>query len=168
LVVEFREVIGDRQWHSAIAASFKNSVNDITLVKIIYKITEKVKKLIMSLLGNIIWLIFGGFLAGIGYIFGGILACLTIIGIPFGQQAIKLGIATMTPFGREIVPTPEAGSTLNMILNIVWILVIGWGIAVTHLTSAAILAVTIIGIPFALQHIKLIPLALFPFGRELR
>ena len=122
----------------------------------------------MSLLGNIIWLIFGGFLAGIGYIFGGILACLTIIGIPFGQQAIKLGVATMTPFGREIVLTPEAGSTLNMILNIVWILVIGWGIAVTHLTSAAILAVTIIGIPFALQHIKLIPLALFPFGRELR
>ena len=122
----------------------------------------------MSLLGNIIWLIFGGFLAGIGYILGGILACLTIIGIPFGQQAIKLGVATMTPFGREIVPTPEAGSTLNMILNIVWILVIGWGIAVTHLTSAAILAVTIIGIPFALQHIKLIPLALFPFGRELQ
>jgi uncharacterized membrane protein YccF (DUF307 family) len=122
----------------------------------------------MSLLGNIVWLIFGGFLAGIGYIFGGILACLTIIGIPFGQQAIKLGIATMTPFGREIVPTPEASSTLNMILNIVWILVIGWGIAVTHLTSAAILAVTIIGIPFALQHIKLIPLALFPFGRELQ
>ena len=122
----------------------------------------------MSLLGNIVWLIFGGFLAGIGYIFGGILACLTIIGIPFGQQAIKLGIATMTPFGREVVPTPEAGNTLNMILNIVWTLVIGWGIAVTHLTSAAILAVTIIGIPFALQHIKLIPLALFPFGRELR
>ena len=163
MVVELREVIGDRQWHSAIADSFKNSANDI-----IYKITEKAKKSIMSLLGNIIWLIFGGFLAGIGYIFGGILACLTIIGIPFGQQAIKLGVATMTPFGREIVPTPEAGSTLNMILNIVWILVIGWGIAVTHLTSAAILAVTIIGIPFALQHIKLIPLALFPFGRELQ
>ena len=163
MVVDLRQVIGDGQWHSAIADSFKNSANDI-----IYKITEKAKKSIMSLLGNIIWLIFGGFLAGIGYIFGGILACLTIIGIPFGQQAIKLGVATMTPFGREIVPTPEAGSTLNMILNIVWILVIGWGIAVTHLTSAAILAVTIIGIPFALQHIKLIPLALFPFGRELQ
>lgn len=163
MIVDLRQVIGDHQWHSAIADSFKNSANDI-----IYKITEKAKKSIMSLLGNIIWLIFGGFLAGIGYIFGGILACLTIIGIPFGQQAIKLGVATMTPFGREIVPTPEAGSTLNMILNIVWILVIGWGIAVTHLTSAAILAVTIIGIPFALQHIKLIPLALFPFGRELQ
>jgi uncharacterized membrane protein YccF (DUF307 family) len=163
LIIDLRQVIGDRQWHSAIADSFKNSANDI-----IYKITEKAKKSIMSLLGNIIWLIFGGFLAGIGYIFGGILACLTIIGSPFGQQAIKLGVATMTPFGREIVPTPEAGSTLNMILNIVWILVIGWGLAVTHLTSAAILAVTIIGIPFALQHIKLIPLALFPFGRELQ
>lgn len=122
----------------------------------------------MSLLGNIIWLIFGGFLAGIGYILGGLLVCVTIIGIPFGQQAIKLGVATMTPFGREIVPTPEAGSLLNMVLNIIWIVVIGWGIAVTHLTSALILAVTIIGIPFALQHLKLIPLALFPFGRELR
>jgi len=96
------------------------------------------------------------------------LASRLLVFLSFGQQAIKLGVATMTPFGREIVPTPEAGSTLNMILNIVWILVIGWGIAVTHLTSAAILAVTIIGIPFALQHIKLIPLALFPFGRELR
>ncbi|BFM39106.1 YccF domain-containing protein [Synechocystis sp. LKSZ1] len=122
----------------------------------------------MSLLGNLIWLIFGGFLAGIGYILGGILVCLTIVGIPFGQQAIKLGVATMTPFGREIVPTPEAGSLLNMILNLVWLLVLGWGIALTHLTSGLILAVTIIGFPFALQHFKLIPLALFPFGRELR
>ncbi|MGL5035933.1 MAG: YccF domain-containing protein [Microcystaceae cyanobacterium] len=121
----------------------------------------------MSLIGNIIWLIFGGFLAGIGYILGGILACLTIIGIPFGQQAIKLGVATMTPFGREIVPTAEAGSLLNLILNLVWIVVIGWGIALTHLTSGLILGVTIIGIPFAIQHFKLIPLALFPFGREL-
>jgi uncharacterized membrane protein YccF (DUF307 family) len=122
----------------------------------------------MSLLGNIIWLVFGGFLAGIGYILGGMLVCITIIGIPFGQQAIKLGVATMTPFGREIVPTPEAGSLINLILNLIWIVVIGWGIALTHSTSGLILAVTIIGIPFAIQHFKLIPLALFPFGRELR
>ncbi|MEB3309811.1 MAG: YccF domain-containing protein [Snowella sp.] len=122
----------------------------------------------MSLLGNIIWLIFGGFIAGVGYILGGILVCLTIIGIPFGQQAIKLGIATMTPFGREIVPTPEAGELLNMVFNIIWVIVIGWGIAVAHVTSALILAITIIGIPFAMQHLKLVPLALFPFGRELR
>ncbi|ACK65192.1 protein of unknown function DUF307 [Rippkaea orientalis PCC 8801] len=122
----------------------------------------------MSLLGNIIWLIFGGFLAGLGYILGGILICLTIIGIPFGQQAIKLGIATMTPFGREIVVTESAGTVLNTIFNIIWVIVVGWSIALAHLMGGLTLAITIIGIPFALQHFKLIPLALFPFGRELR
>jgi len=64
----------------------------------------------MSLLGNLIWLIFGGFLTGMGYILGGLLVCLTIVGIPFGMQAVKLGVATMTPFGKEIVATEEAGS----------------------------------------------------------
>ena len=121
----------------------------------------------MSLLGNIIWLIFGGFIAGIGYILGGLLICLTIIGIPFGQQAIKLGIATMTPFGREIVVTPSAGTFLNTVFNILWVIFVGWEIALAHLVSGLLLAVTIIGIPFALQHFKLIPLALFPFGRKL-
>ncbi|MDJ0637163.1 MAG: YccF domain-containing protein [Xenococcaceae cyanobacterium MO_188.B29] len=121
----------------------------------------------MSLLGNIIWLIFGGFIAGIGYILGGLLICLTIIGIPFGQQAIKLGIATMTPFGREIVVTPSAGTFLNTVFNILWVIFVGWEIALAHLVSGLLLAITIIGIPFALQHFKLIPLALFPFGRKL-
>ena len=122
----------------------------------------------MSLLGNIIWLIFGGFIAGIGYILGGLLICLTIIGIPFGQQAIKLGVATMAPFGREIVVTPSAGTFLNTVFNILWVLLIGWEIALAHLVSGLLLAMTIIGIPFALQHFKLISLALFPFGRKLR
>ena len=121
----------------------------------------------MSLLGNIIWLIFGGFIAGIGYILGGLLICLTIIGIPFGQQAIKLGVATMTPFGREIVVTPSAGTLLNTIFNILWVIFVGWEIALAHLVSGLLLAITIIGIPFALQHFKLISLALFPFGRKL-
>ncbi len=121
----------------------------------------------MSLLGNIIWLIFGGFIAGIGYILGGLLICLTIIGIPFGQQAIKLGVATMTPFGREILVTPSAGTLLNTVFNILWVIFIGWEIALAHLVSGLLLAITIIGIPFALQHFKLIPLALFPFGRKL-
>ena len=121
----------------------------------------------MSLLGNIIWLIFGGFVAGIGYILGGLLVCLTIIGIPFGLQAIKLGIATLAPFGKEIVATEESRSLLSMIFNVIWLIFIGWEIALAHLASAVVLAITIIGIPFAIQHIKLIPLALFPFGREL-
>jgi uncharacterized membrane protein YccF (DUF307 family) len=93
---------------------------------------------------------------------------LTIIGIPFGIQSIKLGIATMTPFGRTIERAEDAGGFLETIFNVLWAILFGWEIAVTHLTSALILGITIVGIPFAKQHIKLIPLALFPFGRELR
>jgi len=122
----------------------------------------------MSLFGNIIWLIFGGFLAGLGYIIGGLVMCLTIVGIPFGIQNIKLGMATFAPFGKEIVEVDNANSCLRVVFNVLWLVIFGWGIALAHLASAALLAITIIGIPFAAQHIKLIPLALFPFGRDLR
>jgi uncharacterized membrane protein YccF (DUF307 family) len=122
----------------------------------------------MSCLGNIIWLIFGGFLAGAGYILGGLGMMLTIVGIPFGIQAMKLGVATMTPFGRELVEVEDANSTLRIIFNILWAILFGWEIALAHLGSAIVLAITIVGIPFALQHIKLIPVALMPFGRELK
>ncbi len=122
----------------------------------------------MSILGNLIWLIFGGLLAGLGYIIGGLLLCLTIVGIPFGLQSIKLGIATFAPFGKEVVEGEHANSTLRVLFNLIWLLLFGWEIAVAHLISALVLAITIIGIPFARQHIKLIPLALFPFGRDLR
>ncbi|UZQ53142.1 hypothetical protein OOK60_11510 [Trichothermofontia sichuanensis B231] len=76
----------------------------------------------MNLLGNIIWLIFGGFITGAGYILGGLLICLTIIGIPFGLAAIKLGIAARAPFGREIVRTESAGTVFNTIFNMIWVL----------------------------------------------
>ena len=122
----------------------------------------------MSLLGNIIWLVFGGFFAALGYIIGGLGICLTIIGIPFGIQSIKVGFASLAPFGKELVATPNANSTLNIIFNIIWLVLFGWEIAMIHLSSAAILAITIVGIPFAVQHIKLIPLALLPFGRDLQ
>ena len=122
----------------------------------------------MSFLGNLVWLIFGGFIAGMGYILGGLLVCLTIVGIPFGMQAIKLGRATMTPFGKDVVESEHANSTLRIVFNIVWLVLFGWEIAVAHMGSALILAITIIGLPFAKQHIKLIPVALLPFGRDLR
>ncbi len=122
----------------------------------------------MTILGNIIWLIFGGLLAGLGYIIGGLLLCLTIIGIPFGVQSIKLGIATFAPFGKEVVEVEHANSVLRVLFNIIWLVLFGWEIAIAHLMSALVLTITIIGIPFAKQHIKLIPLALFPFGRDLR
>ena len=120
----------------------------------------------MSILGNIIWLIFGGLLAGLGYILGGIVLCLTIVGIPFGTQTIKIGLATFAPFGKEVRELDNANSVGRVIFNMIWILLFGWEIAIAHLVHGIILAITIIGLPFAKQHFKLIPLALLPFGRE--
>jgi uncharacterized membrane protein YccF (DUF307 family) len=121
----------------------------------------------MSVFGNLIWLVFGGFLTGMGYILGGLLVCLTIIGIPFGKQAIKLGIATLAPFGKDIVATDDAAEFGSILLNILWAVVFGWEIAVAHFVHGLILAITIVGLPFAKQHFKLIPIALAPFGREI-
>lgn len=121
----------------------------------------------MSLIGNIIWLIFGGFMSGIGYIIGGLGICVTIIGIPFGIKAINLGIASFTPFGKEVIAKPHADDLLTTIFNIIWIVFFGWGIALSHLLWGIILAVTIVGLPFAKQHFKLMILALLPFGRDL-
>lgn len=122
----------------------------------------------MSFIGNVLWLIFGGLIAGLGYILAGLLVSLTIVGIPFGYQAIKIGVATLAPFGKEVVTAPEADRPLRLVFNLIWVLFFGWEIALAHLTAAFFCAVTIIGIPFAVQHLKLLPLSLLPFGRELR
>ena len=122
----------------------------------------------MNFIGNIIWLVFGGFIAGMGYIIGGLLVCLTIIGIPFGLQAIKLGIATMTPFGKEFIATDKAATLSRVVFNILWAVLFGWEIAIAHLVHGLILAITIVGLPFARQHFKLIPIAVAPFGREIQ
>jgi len=122
----------------------------------------------LSLIGNILWLIFGGLLSGLGYIFGGLLMCLTIVGIPFGIQSMKIGVATFAPFGKRVVEEPGANGPLQVLLNILWLVLFGWEIALAHLVHAAVLAITVIGIPFALQHVKLLPIALFPLGRSLR
>jgi uncharacterized membrane protein YccF (DUF307 family) len=121
----------------------------------------------MSLLGNILWIIFGGFFACLGYFVAGAAMCLTIVGIPFGMMAFRIGVATLAPFGKEIVEHPHANSTLRIVFNVIWLVFAGWGIALGHLVSAFVCAITIIGIPFAVQHVKLVPLALFPFGRDL-
>lgn len=121
----------------------------------------------MSVVGNIIWLIFGGLIAGLIYILGGALLCLTVVGIPFGLQAIHLGIATLAPFGKRVV-ADETQSTLKLLFDVLWILLFGWEIAMAHLTAALILAITIIGLPLAKQHLKLVPVALFPFSQDLR
>lgn len=121
----------------------------------------------MSLIGNIIWLIFGGFLAGLAYIFGGLLLCLTIIGIPFGVKTIQFGFTVMTPFGKRTSPTVGGEGCIPMAFNIIWLVLFGWEIALMHLFFGVIFAVTIVGIPFAQQHFKLVPVALLPFSYKL-
>jgi uncharacterized membrane protein YccF (DUF307 family) len=121
----------------------------------------------LNLLGNILWLIFGGLLSGLAYIIGGLLTCLTIVGIPFGIQAMKLGVAMFFPFGKEVRTSPDADSPLRIVLNVIWLILFGWEIALNHLFWALVLGITIIGIPFAMQHVKMIPLSLLPFGRSL-
>lgn len=122
----------------------------------------------MSLLGNIIWIIFGGFVSWLFYMVAGLVMCVTIVGIPFGLMAFRIGFATLAPFGKELVELPNANSPLRIIFNLLWLFLFGWGIALSHLLWAVLLALTIIGLPFAKQHVKLIPLALLPFGRTLR
>lgn len=122
----------------------------------------------MSLLGNLVFLVFGGFLIFLGYVLGGILLCLTIIGIPFGIQCFKLAGGVLAPFGREVREKEPPGGCVSILLNVLWILLPGLELAIMHLVLAGIFAITIVGIPIALQHIKLIPLALLPFGREMR
>ncbi len=121
----------------------------------------------MGFLGNLVWLIFGGLIVGLLYIVGGILLCVTIVGIPFGLQSIKLGAAALTPFGKALVVSRQAGG-LKVLFDIAWLLLFGWEIAMAHLTFGLILAITIVGLPFAKQHFKLVPMALMPFNHDLR
>ena len=122
----------------------------------------------MSLLGNVIWFVLGGFIAGMGYILGGLGMCITIIGIPFGVQNIKLGVAMFAPFGKQVVAVENANTPLRVLLNIIWLVLFGWEIALAHLLLGLVFCITLVGIPFGVQHMKMIPLALLPFGRDLR
>ena len=120
----------------------------------------------MNLLGNLIWMIFGGFLAALGYLFGGFVLCCTIIGIPFGVQCFKLAYLELWPFGKEVVSRPSATGCLSPLFNILWLIFGGFYIALVHLLFGFLLAITIVGLPFAAQHFKLIPICLMPFGKE--
>jgi uncharacterized membrane protein YccF (DUF307 family) len=120
----------------------------------------------MNFIGNLIWLIFGGFAAALGYIFGGFILCITIVGIPFGLQCFKLAGLVLWPFGKRIVPTSSGMGCLSLFCNIIWLLCGGLYTALVHLVFAALLFITIIGIPFARQHLKLMELSLMPFGRQ--
>ena len=120
----------------------------------------------MNILGNILWVIFGGFLLFLEYMLGGLLLCCTIIGIPFGLQVFQIGMLALFPFGQTAVVTDPTVGCLSALMNLIWILFGGIEIALTHLLLGIVFCCTIIGIPFGLQHFKLMGLALTPFGRS--
>ncbi|MDD4143774.1 MAG: YccF domain-containing protein [Prolixibacteraceae bacterium] len=121
----------------------------------------------MKILGNIIWLVFGGLAICVEYVLAGLALCATIVGIPFGIQAIKIGILALWPFGQKIEYMNYAPGCLSTIMNFLWLIIGGVWIALTHLLFGLLLGITIIGIPWAKQHFKMMSLAITPFGRKL-
>jgi uncharacterized membrane protein YccF (DUF307 family) len=121
----------------------------------------------MNFIGNLIWLIFGGIIIAIQYLIGSLVLFITIVGIPFGLQTLKMSSLAIWPFGRDSRVHVRAGGCLYILMNIIWLLAGGIWIAVTHAVLGLVLCITIIGIPFGLQHFKLTAVALNPFGRDI-
>lgn len=122
----------------------------------------------MKLLGNIIWILFGGLAVSLEYFAGGLLYCVTIIGIPFGLQLLKLGLLALVPFGQEPEYKPQEPGCLSTLFNIIWIITGGLIICLTHFLFGILFTITIIGIPFGKQHFKLMRLSFSPFGQTLK
>ena len=122
----------------------------------------------MKTIGNILWLIFGGILIAVIYFIIGLVMCVTIIGIPFGVQLFKFGAYALWPFGHELVDGPNQPGCLSIVMNLIWILLGFWEVAILHLVFGLLCFVTIIGIPWGYQHFKMALNALFPFGKEIR
>jgi uncharacterized membrane protein YccF (DUF307 family) len=121
----------------------------------------------MRFLGNIIWLLFGGIIIAIEYLIGSIILMVTIVGIPFGIQTLKMAALALWPFGRDTRVQSRASGCLYILMNILWLITGGLWIAATHAIFGILLCITIIGIPFGMQHFKLTAIALSPFGRDI-
>ena len=121
----------------------------------------------MNILGNILWIVLGGIFISMYYALVGLLFCITIIGIPFGIQLLKIAGFALWPFGRQIVAGETDGGCLSLIMNVIWIILGGVEIALAHIGLGIGFCITIIGIPFGLQHFKMALLALAPFGKQI-
>jgi uncharacterized membrane protein YccF (DUF307 family) len=120
----------------------------------------------MNFLGNLIWLVFGGIISAILWLVSGMVLCVTVIGIPFGIQCFKIGALVLWPFGKDVeIGNFGAG---GLLMNLLWLVLFGWEFAVLHVVFGLLFCVTIIGIPFGLQHFKLARLGLIPFGATIR
>jgi uncharacterized membrane protein YccF (DUF307 family) len=127
----------------------------------------------MTLILNILWFVLGGFVAGLWWLGCGLILAITIVGLPWTLAAWRIGMFSFAPFGKRVIPRHEVtgredlgtGST-GFLLNVIWFLLAGWHLALMHLVIGALQCVTLIGIPFGLQHFKLAFIALAPVGKE--
>ncbi|WP_406862501.1 YccF domain-containing protein [Streptomyces sp. HUAS MG47] len=120
----------------------------------------------MKTLLNIIWLVLCGFWMFLAYLLAGLLLCITIIGIPFGVAAFRIGLFALWPFGRRVVEQPGAGAP-SCVGNVLWLVLAGWWLTLGHITTGIALCLTIIGIPLGIANFKLIPVSLLPLGKEI-
>ena len=120
----------------------------------------------MKTILNVIWLVLCGLWMCLGYFLAGLLLCITIIGIPFGIAAFRIGIYALWPFGYTAVERADAGAG-SLVGNVLWLILAGWWLALGHIVTGLLLCITIIGIPFGIANFKLIPLSLMPLGKEI-
>jgi uncharacterized membrane protein YccF (DUF307 family) len=127
---------------------------------------------IVSLLLNVLWLLFGGIWMAVGWVIAAVVMAVTIIGLPWARAALSIALYTLLPFGHTVIPRDRDGredlgtGPLGFVGNLIWLVLAGWWLAVGHIVTAVGLAVTIVGLPFAWAHLKLAGLALWPIGRD--
>lgn len=120
----------------------------------------------MNFIGNILWLVFGGFFSALGYFIVGLALCFTFIGIPWGLQCFKIAGLVLWPFGKKVVYRQNAHGCFATLFNIIWLFSGGLYTACIHLVFGILFAITIIGLPFARQHFKLLEISMMPFGKD--
>ena len=120
----------------------------------------------MKTLLNIIWLVLAGFWLALGYVLAGIICCILIVTIPFGIASFRMASYALWPFGRTVVDKPTSGAW-SVIGNVIWVIVAGWWLALMHIVTGIAEAITIIGIPLALANWKMVPISLFPLGKQI-
>ena len=126
----------------------------------------------LSLLLNVLWIVFGGLWMAVGWIVAAVVMAITIIGLPWTRAALNIALYTLLPFGQKAVSRAEyygsediGTGPFGLLGNIVWLVLAGWWLALGHFITAILLAVTIVGIPFAWAHLKLAGIALWPIGK---
>lgn len=122
----------------------------------------------MNFIGNLFWLLLGGLITAFLYFAAGVVFCITIVGIPFGVQLMKIGAYALWPFGRELSFGDGEPGCLSTLGNILWVILGWWEIALVHLVCGLIFCVTIIGIPLGKTHFRIAKLSLMPFGQRAR